>query len=85
MKTNQAPVTSGNPKGLLQSPMKHIHRILVVEDDIDIRETNTELLMRFGYQVEKFWPTVDKPKPSKLMLSDSMAPHRGYPRADEPV
>ena len=52
MKNNQASFTSSDPKGPLQSSMNHVPRILVVEDDVDIRQTNTELLMRFGYQVD---------------------------------
>ena len=52
MKNNPAPVTSSYPKGPLQSSINHVPRILVVEDNVDIRETNTELLIRFGYQVD---------------------------------
>jgi DNA-binding response OmpR family regulator len=52
MKDNQASDTSSNPTGLLQSSTSHVHRILVVEDDHDIRQTNAELLMRSGYQVD---------------------------------
>src|ERR1041385_5324755 len=52
MKDNPASETSGNPKGLPQSSIVHVPRILLVDDDVDIRQTNTELLMRFGYQVD---------------------------------
>jgi hypothetical protein len=33
-------------------PNRAVHRILVVDDDISIRQPTTEMLIRFGYEVD---------------------------------
>ena len=46
-------ISRGEPAGApLQSPANPPRRILVVEDDGDIRRLNTEVLIRYGYHVD---------------------------------
>jgi DNA-binding response OmpR family regulator len=52
MKADKVSQTKESPGALLQKPTKPRHRILVVEDDGDIRQINTEALTRCGYQVD---------------------------------
>ena len=44
--------TGESPRAQARFPAKPANRILLVDDDADIRQVNAEVLRRFGYQTE---------------------------------
>jgi two-component system, cell cycle sensor histidine kinase and response regulator CckA len=63
----------------LPAPSESVPRVLVVEDDISIRELTTEMLVRFGYEVdgatdgEAGWKALQS-KRYDLLITDNLMP-----------
>jgi len=52
MRNNEILLTGELASAPTQSPANPYNRILVVDDDADIRQVNADVLSRFGYQTE---------------------------------
>ena len=52
MKNNNVPQTEASSGAQARCQSTPANRILVVDDDVDIRQVNAEVLRRFGYQTE---------------------------------
>src|ERR1700722_8747805 len=79
MKDNK-PSEGGEPTSAAQCQASLRHRILVVEDDEDMRRLNTEVLKQFGYQVDAVedgaiaWDTLQRNK-YDLVVTDNAMPN----------
>ena len=52
MKIDKVPQTAASPDAQARCQATPSNRILVVDDEADIRQVNAEVLRRFGYQTE---------------------------------
>jgi DNA-binding response OmpR family regulator len=74
---SQTPETARAP---LQRPVKPSHRILVVEDDADIRQLKTEALTQCGYHVDAAQDGADAWDTIRLNRYDLMVTDNDMPK-----
>jgi len=80
MRNNQRLAAWGASSTLLPSQTRPPHRILVVDDDVSLRQFSTELLTRSGYKVDDAedgaaaWEALSADS-YDLMITDNAMPH----------